>query len=66
MSIKQGVFNMIKESDIIYEQGKYWILKTDKAYWVMENTVTHSERRGIFGFTFLDRAKQHIEQLIKG
>jgi ABC-type amino acid transport system permease subunit len=57
---------MIKESDIIYEQGKYWILKTDKAYWVMENTITHSQRRGIFGFTFLDRAKQHIEQLIKG
>lgn len=54
---------MIKEQDIIYENGKYWILKTDKAYWVMENTVTHSVRKGIFGFSFLDRAKQHIEQL---
>lgn len=54
---------MYTEKDIIYENGKYWVFKTEKAYWVMENTITHSVRKGIFGFTFLDRAKQHTDTL---
>jgi hypothetical protein len=51
---------MIKESDIVYENGKYWILKTNKGYEVLENTITHSVVRGYFGFTFLDRAINYI------
>ena len=51
---------MIKESDIVYENDKYWILKTDKDYEVLENTITHSIVKGYFGSIFLDRAIDYI------
>ena len=51
---------MIKESDIVYENDKYWILKTDKGYEVLENTITYSIVKGYFGSIFLDRAIDYI------
>ena len=52
---------MLKEKDIIYENGKFWVLKTKKSYEVYEVGITHSRRWDVIGCTFpnaLDRAKQ--------
>ncbi len=32
----------MKESDIIFEMGAYWVLKTRDSYDVMKNVGTHS------------------------
>jgi len=31
-----------KESDIMHESGKFWVLKDTDCYHVMQNGVTHS------------------------
>ena len=33
---------MIKEKDIIHENGKYWVLRKKDAYYVMKIGITHS------------------------
>ena len=57
---------MIKESQIVYETNKHWVLDLgDKGYEVYRKTITHSERCARIGFTGangLDRAKAEIER----
>ena len=55
---------MIKESQIVYETPKHWVLDCgSKGFEVYRKTITHSERCAIIGFTGdkgLERAKQEI------
>jgi hypothetical protein len=57
---------MIKESQIIYETNKHWVLDLGaKGYEVYRKTITHSERCARIGFTGtngLNRAKAEIER----
>ena len=32
----------MRESDILYEQGDFWVGRTERAYGVFENGATHS------------------------
>lgn len=43
---------MLKESDILFEIGDYWICKSEtwKGYEVMKNGVTHSVRVASIGY----------------
>jgi hypothetical protein len=41
---------MIRESDIAYERGEYWVLRTSKGFEVYKNGITHSVRCAIIGF----------------
>ena len=55
---------MIKESQIVYETSKHWVLACgSNGFEVYHKTLTHSERCAIIGFTGdkgLERAKQEI------
>lgn len=59
----------MKESDILYENGNFWICKAideKKGYEVYENGITHSVRRAIVGYTGktgLDKAKSYCDRL---
>ena len=57
---------MFKESQIVYETHKYWVLDLgSKGFEVYRKTITHSERCARIGFTGtngLDRAKLEIER----
>lgn len=57
---------MIKESQIVYETPKHWVLDCGlKGYEVYRKTITHSERCARIGFTGdkgLERAKAEIER----
>jgi len=57
---------MIKESQIVYETNKHWVLNCgDKGFEVYRKTITHSERCATIGFTGdkgLERAKAEIER----
>lgn len=57
---------MIKESQIVYETNKHWVLDLgNRGYEVYRKTITHSERCAVIGFTGdkgLDRAKAEIER----
>ena len=33
---------MLKESNIIHENGQYWVLRERNAYYVMKAGITHS------------------------
>lgn len=33
----------LKETDIVFEAGKYWVLNDRTAYSVMQSTLTHSK-----------------------
>ena len=33
----------MKEKDILFQRGKYWIMKEDNLYYVMKDTITHSK-----------------------
>lgn len=35
----------IKEEDIMHENGDFWVLRTDRGFEVLENTITHAEVR---------------------
>lgn len=43
---------MLKEEDILYEQGRYWVKKADsfKGFEVYEVGITHSKRVARIGF----------------
>ena len=56
---------MIHEKDIVYEDGEYWVLKTDKAYEVYENRATHSLRRDVIGRSFPDALNRAITTCTK-
>jgi hypothetical protein len=57
---------MIKESQIVYETLKHWVLDCgSKGFEVYRKTITHSERCSVIGFQGskgLERAKQEIER----
>ena len=57
---------MLKESQIVYETPKHWILDLgSKGLEVYRKTITHSERCAIIGFTGskgLERAKQELNR----
>lgn len=43
----------MEESDILYENGNYWVcrsLTSKKGYEVYHNTITHSKRCAIIGY----------------
>lgn len=46
-------------ANILYEtpSGKFWVMKTLKAYEVYRNTITHAERCAVIGLSLgLERA----------
>jgi hypothetical protein len=57
---------MMKESDIIFESGNYWIFDAkQKGFEVYKTGITHSTRCAQIGWTGqvgLDRAKQEIKK----
>ena len=57
---------MIKESDIVFESGKHWVLNLGpKGFEVYRNTITHSERCAVIGYTGqkgLERAIQEVNR----
>ena len=57
---------MLKESQIVYETNKHWVLECgSKGFEVYRKTITHSERCARIGFTGtngLERAKAEIER----
>ncbi len=56
---------MLKESDIIYQQGDYWAIKTSKGFEVYKDNSTHAVRCAIIGFKGdegLNRVKQEINK----
>lgn len=56
---------MIKESDILNEQGSYWILKCSSGFDVMKNIGTHSKTIASFGKEQLDIAETYFNYLVK-
>lgn len=51
----------MKEKDILYERGDYWVLKTAKGtYEVYRNGTTHSTRCAIIGYPGEDGLKRAI------
>jgi hypothetical protein len=40
---------MTQESDILYQNGSFWVCKAKKGYEVYEDGVTHASRRAIIG-----------------
>lgn len=57
------------ESDILYENGKYWVYASKKGgYEVYETGITHSVRKAIIGHKGkegLERAKVWCDKLAK-
>jgi hypothetical protein len=56
---------MIKESDIIQESGKYWVLKCSTGFDVMKNGITHSIALASFGPKQLDLAEAYFNYMVK-
>lgn len=60
---------MLKESDILFELGIYWVCKGNKSgYEVYRTGITHSTRVAIIGYEGekgLERAKAECERRIK-
>ena len=55
----------MRESDILFESGPYWIRKSGKGFEVYENVGTHSVRRAYIGYEGskgYTRARQEIEK----
>jgi len=59
---------MLKESDILFEKGDYWVKETPKGgYKVYKTGITHSTRCAQIGFKGapgLQRAKDEIDRRI--
>ena len=58
----------MKEKDIIFENGPYWVLKVKYGYDVYKCGVIHSTRCAIIGWKGergLDKAKNEIDRRIK-
>lgn len=58
---------MIRESDIVHEQGEFWVLQTVKGFEVYQNGPTCSTRCATIGYRGeegLKRAKAEIERRI--
>lgn len=58
---------MIRESDIVHEQGEFWVLQTAKGFEVYQNGTTCSTRCAVIGFRGdegMKRAKAEIERRI--
>ena len=56
---------MLKEKDIVYENGKFWVLRTKQSYEVMETRITHSLRWDVIRRSYpnaLERAKQTCDK----
>lgn len=41
----------MKESDIVYEQGEYWVCQARKGFEVYRTGVTHSIRCAVIGYS---------------
>ena len=56
----------MKESDIIYESGAYWVLRVPKGFEVYKNTSTHAERCAQIGASYgVQRAIAECEKRAK-
>lgn len=59
---------MRKERDIVFEQGQFWVARTDKGFEVYRAGATHSVRCAIIGFKGdegFKRAKAEIERRLQ-
>ena len=41
--------NRMREEDILYQNGNYWVCKAKVGYEVYKDKITHAVRCGIFG-----------------
>lgn len=58
----------MKESDILYENGMFWVCKAKHGYEVYESGITHSTRRAIIGYEGADglaKAKAEADRRAK-
>ena len=58
----------MKESDIIYEKGDFFVLKAKHGYEVYKNGLTHSTRCAIIGYKGeigINKAIAEIDRRIK-
>lgn len=56
---------MTRESDILYQNGPFWVCKAKKGYEVYEDGVTHATRRAILGSDgpyWFERAKAEADR----
>jgi hypothetical protein len=59
----------MKESDILFENGDYWIKKANHGFEVYRQGITHSTRVAIIGYEGaegLEKAKNEIEKRLTG
>ncbi len=58
---------MLKESDILFEIGDYWVCKSEtwKGYEVMKNGITHSVRVARIGYEGEKGLEKAKEEAIK-
>ncbi len=59
---------MLQESDIVYQQGGFWAVKTLKGFEIYKDGVTHAVRCAVIGFTGVEglrRVKAEIERRLK-
>lgn len=59
---------MLKEDDILYEKGAFWVMKAKKGYEIYRTGITHSTRCAFIGDLSvggLERAKDEIERRIR-
>lgn len=55
---------MTRESDILYQNGNFWVCKSRKGYEVYEDGITHATRRAIIGSDgpqWFERAKAEAD-----
>jgi hypothetical protein len=55
---------MLKEEDILYQKGNYWVCEDLKGYYgVYRDTITHAERCAIYkGEKGLEHAKSECDR----
>jgi len=56
---------MTQEKDIVYQNGSFWVLKTDKAYEIYEDKATHALRWDVIRTSFPDSRNRAIENCDK-
>ena len=54
---------MIRESDIVYERGTYWVLRVKTGFEVYRNGITHSTRCAQIGFQGEKGRQRAIEEI---
>lgn len=53
----------MKEADILFEEGDFWVMRHNAIYYVMQNTTTHSTSRQ--GFDDMSLAVAYAKYLAK-